>query len=94
MSKAQQEYIRGGRSKVAGSLHRLDAEIFGLQTDHQNSHALHGGDRSTVEKDLQTAGVDLGAIILDGARLSTVDLRRVFALQDELEAGGAASEVS
>jgi FkbM family methyltransferase len=114
MSEAQREYVRRGRTKVAGWFYRLDAEIFGLLTDHQNSNALDGslveiglhhgqsfialclslrdgqraygidlfeqqslnldrsgkGDRSTVEKNLQAAGVDLAAIILD-ARAST-----------------------
>jgi hypothetical protein len=114
MSAAQREYIRKGRTRVAGWLYRLDAEIFGLVTEHQNSHALDGslveiglhhgqsfialclslrdgqraygidlfeqqslnldrsgkGDRTTVEMNLQAAGVDLAAVILD-ARAST-----------------------
>ena len=114
MSAAQREYIRRGMGKVAGWLCRLDAEIFGLVTEHQNRNELHGsvveiglhhgksfivlclslregqraygidlfeqqslnldrsgkGHRNAVERNLQAAGVDRSAVILD-ARPST-----------------------
>lgn len=42
MFVTQREYIRRGRERVAGWFYRIDAEIFGLITDYQNSAGLDG----------------------------------------------------
>lgn len=116
MVVAQREYIRRGRERVVGWFDRVDAEIFGLITDYQNSAGLDGsvaeiglhhgksfialclslrdgqraygidlfeqqalnvdgsgkGDRTMVERNLQAAGVDLSAVVLDGRPSSSV----------------------
>jgi hypothetical protein len=73
MSDAQRQYIRRGRKKVAGWLFRLDAEIFGLITEHQNKNGLDG---SLVEIGLHH-GQSFIAMCLglrDGQRAYGIDL--------------------
>jgi len=116
VSDSQRQYIRSGRNRVAGWLFRLDAEIFGLLTDHQNRGGLDGsvveiglyhgksfialclslragqkaygidifeqqalnpvhsgtGNRQVVQSNLQAAGVDLAAVVLDGRPSTSV----------------------
>ena len=116
VSDSQREYIRRGRNRVAGWFFRLDAEIFGLITDHQNRNALDGsvveiglhhgksfialclalrtgqkaygidlfeqqalnvdhsgkGDCQVVQRNLQAAGVDRSAVVLDGRPSTSV----------------------
>ena len=73
MDDRQREYIRSGRNKVRGWFYRLDAEIFGLLTDHQNRNALDG---SLVEIGLHhgKSFIALCLSLRDGQRAYGIDL--------------------
>jgi hypothetical protein len=67
------EYIRRGRENVEGWFYRLDAEIFGLITDYQNSEGLGG---SLVEIGLHhtRSFIALCLSLREGQRAYGIDL--------------------
>src|SRR5579862_431293 len=73
MSAAQRRYIRRGRKRVPGWFFRVDAEIFGLITDHQNRNGLDG---SVVEIGLHhgKSFIAMCLSLRDGEKAYGVDL--------------------
>jgi hypothetical protein len=73
MVVTSREYIRRGREKVEGWFYRLDAEIFGLITDYQNSEGLGG---SLVEIGLHhgRSFIALCLSLREGQRAYGIDL--------------------
>ena len=92
MSGAQQEYIRRGRYRVAGWFFRLDAEIFGLITQHQNGEKLDG---SLVEIGLHhgKSFIAMCLALRDGQKAYGIDLFEQQALNVDQSGRGDRSVV-